>query len=319
MISIITSALAIFNHKNASLGKTSSAERSLGACYGDTLPEHHVSANHQVLLAADEYLQPPYNLKVGETFTLNDFNGDLNGGHHTILVIDSASSWCGPCQTQAPKLAAVEEWAEKNKLPITFITSFYEPGQPYSPQGWRDAFGGGVYPKIFVDEGWSICNNPDVKQECEDFDGCDGIDLFCTVLAHGDSQPVLSVYDHHMRHMHRSYHFDYNTHYDSECDVGYALKHFGTNKVTLQDVLLALVEDCYAEGLCKNNPQPCVIVKGDANSDGAVNVQDIVLIVNNILGITELQGCSYSNGDTNGDNSINVQDIVNVVNIIIGN
>ena len=55
---------------------------------------------------------------------------------------------------------------------------------------------------------------------------------------------------------------------------------------------------------------------GDLNSDLEVNVLDVVVLINMILG-TEAE--NYSTGDLNSDNQINVQDIILVVNIIIGN
>ena len=56
--------------------------------------------------------------------------------------------------------------------------------------------------------------------------------------------------------------------------------------------------------------------KGDANGDGAVNVTDIVIIVNNILSIHS-DNFNPSAADVNEDGLINVTDIVGVVNIIL--
>ena len=52
---------------------------------------------------------------------------------------------------------------------------------------------------------------------------------------------------------------------------------------------------------------------GDVNGDGAVNVQDIILIVNMILDITEPSDVA----DINSDGIINVLDLVVLVNIIL--
>jgi len=57
-------------------------------------------------------------------------------------------------------------------------------------------------------------------------------------------------------------------------------------------------------------------VYGDINGDSEVNVLDVVILINMILG-TEPE--NYSTGDLNSDNQINVQDIVLVVNVIISN
>ena len=54
---------------------------------------------------------------------------------------------------------------------------------------------------------------------------------------------------------------------------------------------------------------------GDNNNDETINVQDIILVVNYIMGTnTDDLPC----GDMNDDGAINVQDIVTVVNIIMG-
>jgi len=57
-------------------------------------------------------------------------------------------------------------------------------------------------------------------------------------------------------------------------------------------------------------------IMGDLNGDFEVNVLDVVVLINMILG-TEPE--NYSTGDLNSDNQINVQDIILVVNIVIGN
>jgi hypothetical protein len=63
---------------------------------------------------------------------------------------------------------------------------------------------------------------------------------------------------------------------------------------------------------------PCVgsgeVLLGDSNYDGVLNVLDIVLVVNMILGISEPDMFS---SDVNQDGAINVLDIVGIVNIIL--
>ena len=58
----------------------------------------------------------------------------------------------------------------------------------------------------------------------------------------------------------------------------------------------------------------CVI--GDMNFDGAINVVDIVRLVNIIFG-EEYSGEELCAGDINGDGILNVLDIVGLVNIIL--
>jgi len=54
-------------------------------------------------------------------------------------------------------------------------------------------------------------------------------------------------------------------------------------------------------------------IPGDLNDDGLVNVLDVVVLVNMVLGISEQ---NYS-GDLNNDNLINVLDVVILVNMIL--
>ena len=58
------------------------------------------------------------------------------------------------------------------------------------------------------------------------------------------------------------------------------------------------------------------VVMGDANGDGKIDVEDIVAIVNCILGEPGA-GFIRSAADVNGDGKIDVEDVVAVVNIIL--
>ena len=53
---------------------------------------------------------------------------------------------------------------------------------------------------------------------------------------------------------------------------------------------------------------------GDINFDGLLNVQDLVVLINIILG----EENSNANADINNDNSIDVLDVVTLVNMILG-
>ena len=54
---------------------------------------------------------------------------------------------------------------------------------------------------------------------------------------------------------------------------------------------------------------------GDMNNDGLINVQDIVVIINMVIGNSEID----LNADINMDGTVDILDIVLVVNIILGN
>ena len=57
--------------------------------------------------------------------------------------------------------------------------------------------------------------------------------------------------------------------------------------------------------------------KGDVNFDGEVNISDVVVIVNYVLGIdTPLFIDKY--GDLNASKSVDISDVVSLVNLILG-
>eukprot|EP00958_Prasinococcus_capsulatus_P011682 scaffold1165_cov323-Prasinococcus_capsulatus_cf.AAC.3 len=58
---------------------------------------------------------------------------------------------------------------------------------------------------------------------------------------------------------------------------------------------------------------------GDINLDMVTNVLDAVLVVNIIIGVTdvmELEECGFEGGDLNTDGNLDVLDVVGIVNII---
>ena len=56
---------------------------------------------------------------------------------------------------------------------------------------------------------------------------------------------------------------------------------------------------------------------GDINSDGSIDILDVVLIVNIILGVLEPSEAQLIAGDLNLDGVINILDVVQIVNIIL--
>ena len=57
--------------------------------------------------------------------------------------------------------------------------------------------------------------------------------------------------------------------------------------------------------------------QGDANIDGIINIQDVILLVNEILGNSTLDDEQFDQADVNDDNIIDVLDVVAVVNKIL--
>ena len=56
---------------------------------------------------------------------------------------------------------------------------------------------------------------------------------------------------------------------------------------------------------------------GDINSDGFIDILDIVLLVNIILGVLDPTDIQESASDINSDGVINILDVVQIVNIIL--
>ena len=56
---------------------------------------------------------------------------------------------------------------------------------------------------------------------------------------------------------------------------------------------------------------------GDINSDNILNVQDVVLLINFILGSLDPTDSEYYAADLNSDGILNVQDVVILINIIL--
>ena len=59
--------------------------------------------------------------------------------------------------------------------------------------------------------------------------------------------------------------------------------------------------------------QNCIEFSGDVNADGVLNILDIVIIANIILGTAE----DVPEADVNQDGELNILDIVTLVNIIL--
>ena len=62
-----------------------------------------------------------------------------------------------------------------------------------------------------------------------------------------------------------------------------------------------------------------IYILGDANLDNIIDVLDLVLIINNILGNAEFSTTQFLASDINQDGIINIQDIILVVNMILNN
>ena len=60
---------------------------------------------------------------------------------------------------------------------------------------------------------------------------------------------------------------------------------------------------------------PKAAQRGDVNGDGRMNVSDVTMLINMILGITPVDA---ARADLNGDTKVNVSDVTSLINIILG-
>lgn len=101
-------------------------------------------------------------------------------------------------------------------------------------------------------------------------------------------------------------------------NISYTNTDSGVTEICISDTI---VSDINGNGLLSSGE--CVdyeindILLGDINSDTIINVQDVVLLINFILGTIEPNDDQNTAGDINIDGIINVQDVVILINIIL--
>ena len=62
----------------------------------------------------------------------------------------------------------------------------------------------------------------------------------------------------------------------------------------------------------------CATTSGDVNEDAMLNIQDLITMVNHILGSSPLMDCALESADMNMDGIVNIQDLISLVNAILG-
>jgi len=75
-----------------------------------------------------------------------------------------------------------------------------------------------------------------------------------------------------------------------------------------------MLEDCGS--LCEDGG--CTTSAGDLNEDEILNIQDLITMVNHILGSSLVTDCALEAADMNMDGIINIQDLISLVNAILG-
>ena len=75
----------------------------------------------------------------------------------------------------------------------------------------------------------------------------------------------------------------------------------------------------YGRGIWDFVLEENIFIAGDANLDQVVNIQDIILIVNFVLNLSDPNSDQFDASDMNGDGILNIIDIIEVINIILNN
>jgi len=176
---------------------------------------------------------------------------------------------------------------------VKFISSLTDPGQPYSCTQWQNG---------------GISGMPLVLDENQSSSGF--FDLFHDSW---NAFPTFVLIDHTMTVRAKPWTLENNSN-TSSCD-GTNSSVSGWSGGNTEDFLQQLVDEC--GDLCINGG--CTTTAGDVNEDEILNIQDIITMVNQILGSTYLEGCALEAADMNTDELINIQDLISLVNAILGN
>lgn len=59
------------------------------------------------------------------------------------------------------------------------------------------------------------------------------------------------------------------------------------------------------------------LVFGDANDDGVININDIVLVVGFVVGALTLDDCTAENVDINSSGVVDVTDVILFTNLVL--
>ena len=182
-----------------------------------------------------------------------------------------------------------QEWAQYG---VKFISSLGDPGQPYSCTAWQNGGIGGM--PLVLDE----------NQSSTGF-----FDLFHDSW---NAFPSFVIIDHTMTVRAKPWTFESNSN-SSSCDGSNSTIN-GWSGGNTSDFLQQLVDEC--GDLCINGG--CSTALGDLNEDEVLNIQDLITMVNHVLGANLLEGCPLEAADINVDGIINIQDLISLVNLIIG-
>jgi hypothetical protein len=163
-----------------------------------------------------------------------------------------------------------------------------DPGQPYSCAQWQD---GGISGMPLVIEDQNFFN-----------------------LFHDswNAFPSFVLIDHAMTVRAKPWTLESNSN-TSSCD-GSNNTINGFSGGNTSNFIQQLLDEC--GDLCIDGG--CTASAGDVNEDEILNIQDLITMVNHILGSSFLADCALEAADMNMDAIVNIQDLITLVNAILG-
>ena len=222
-----------------------------------------------------------------------DYNTD---GLHKITWLNLFTTWWPSCQAEAPFTENI--WQVYQDQPVVVIAAGNDWNQPYSCTSWAETFGL-TYPILDDDSGYIyslfgtgyIPHNVIIDHQ--------GVVLFSQA---GFNQGVIiSIINSALQNI------------DADNDGVY------NGLDNCPDDYNPYQEDEDGDGIgdvcddCNSN----IFYSGNLNGDGTIDIFDIVLLVDVILGVnTNL--CLYEASDVNGDDVVNVLDVIGLVQQILG-
>ena len=179
-------------------------------------------------------------------------------------------------------------WAEQSSA-VVFIMGLQDLNQPYSCEQWGNQGVSGA-PVIVEHDGH----------------------LFDLFHDSWNAFPTYVLIDHTMTVRAKPWTYNSNSN-TNPCD-GSNNSVNGWSGGDTDDFLQQLVDEC--GDLCIDGG--CSTAAGDLNEDENLNIQDLITMVNHILGSSLLADCALEAADMNLDGTINIQDLISLVNAILG-